>query len=168
MGQLDDIVWKETLKLLKSPSRLKKIYERLGGGIRKKGLENSNVLDKKKSKLLKQLSRLNDLYVMGTIDIDAYKQQHAAKKELLAKIEMSIKAASVEKQTDEELRQLLESFKNFSDTIKEELDEADFETKRRAVEEVVKFVEIKQDEVIINFAVPLRRKKSTLNKRILR
>ena len=51
-------------------------------------------------------------------------------------------------------------------TIKQNLDNADFETKRRSVEEIIKFVEIKDNEIILNYAIPLRRKKGTLRKAV--
>ena len=64
--------------------------------------------------------------------------------------------------SEETMLKMLESFNMFSKTIKNGLKKADFETRRRGVEEIVKFVEIKPKEIIINYAVPLRCKKGTL------
>lgn len=162
MNDLDTVIWEEVHKLLKSSSRLKEIYGRLGNKVVSKSVGNLVTLESKKSTLLKQLSRMNDLYVMGTFEINDYKRQYGNKKELLTKVENLIKMASVNTKSDEELKSILNSFKKFTETIKCGLDNADFDIKRRGVEEIIDFIEIKKSEIIINFAVPLRRKKSTL------
>ena len=162
MKELDLIVWEEIKKLLKNKTRLKDIYNQLGNKVVKKSVGNIESLTTKEIKLKKQIKRINDLYVVGTIEMADYKKLYEDKKEQLNKIETAIKNASEANQSDEELEEILNSFKLFSENIRDGIDNADFEIKRRAVEDTIKYVEIHLDEYIINFALPLRRKKGTL------
>ncbi len=162
MKELDVIIWKEVKKILKNPKRVKDIYKQLGNKVVKKSVGNVDSLKIKEEKLNKQLKRINNLYVMETIEITDYKKLHNDKKEQLDKIEIAIKEANEANQSDEELEEILNSFKLFSENINNGIDNADFEIKRRAVEDIIKHVEINLNEYIINFALPLRRKKGTL------
>ncbi len=162
MKELDTIIWEVLKKILKSPKRLRIIYKELGNDIVKKTTGNVDSLIVKREKLNKEIKRINELYVVGNIEIEDYKKLYEAKKELLNKIKNNIKEANNNYQSEEELKEILNSFKEFSNSIKIGLDDADFEIKRRAVIDVIKSVEINLTEYIINFALPLRRKKGTL------
>ncbi len=167
MKELDDIIWKAIKKILKSPKRLRIIFKELGNDIVKKTTGNIDSLLRKQEKLNKEIKRINELYYLGNIEIEDYKKLYEAKKELLNKIKNNIKEANNNYQSEEELKEILNSFKEFSNSIKIGLDDADFEIKRRAVIDVIKSVEINLTEYIINFALPLRRKKGTLRSRSL-
>ena len=162
MKDLDAIIWKEVTKILKSPKRVKDIYKQLGNKVVKKSVGNVDSLKIKEDKLNKQVKRINNLYVMDNIEIAEYKKLYNDKKEQLNKIARAIKEANETDQSDEELEEILNSFKLFSENINNGIDNADFEIKRRAVEDIIKHVEINLNEYIINFALPLRRKKGTL------
>lgn len=162
---LDLVVWKEVLKLLKSPTRLKEIYKRLEGKSSLKTRSQLKSLEKKQKELSKQLMKINDLYIMAAITKEEHKNKHSEKKEQLKKIEELINKRKKENVSEEAMLEMLESFSMFSKTIKGSLANADFATKRRGTEELIKFVEVKPDEIIINYAVPLKRKRGTLGTR---
>ncbi len=165
MKELDSIIWKELEKILKKPKRVRDIYKQLGNKVVKKTIGNIDSLKIKEEKLKKQLKRINNLYVMDNLEITEYKKLYDDKKEQLNKIEIGIKEADDANQSDEELEEILNSFKLFSENISNGIDNADFKIKRRAVEDMIKHVEINLKEYIINFALPLRRKKGTLKTR---
>lgn len=77
-------------------------------------------------------------------------------------MEKQLKSVNHDKLKENEIEKMLTSFNKFSDTIDKKLDAADFTIKRYAIEEIVKSVEVKKNEIILNYAVPLKRKKGTL------
>ncbi len=159
---LDDQIWKEVFKLLKNKGRLKQIHKQLQQKVSPMVIGSIGTIEKKKEKLMQQLNRINDLYVLGDINKKDHRQKYSARKEELSAIEKQLKSANHDKLKDHEIEKMLTSFNKFCDTIHKKLDGADFTTKRYAVEEIVKSVEVKKNEIILNYAVPLKRKKGTL------
>lgn len=159
---LDEQIWKEVLKLLKNRNRLKQIYSQIKDSISPAATGSIDFLEKKKDKLLQQSDRINELYIQGLLDKNIHKQKHITIKEKLSSVNKQIDSVKSEKIKELEMEEMLYSFNRFTDNIKTKLDNADFTTKRYAVEEIVKSVEVKNSEIILNYAVPLKRKKGTL------
>ena len=159
---LDSVIWDEVFKILKSPSRLKEIYQRLN---RRKCSEDggkSSPMRKKKALLETQLKKINELYIMGAIGKEEHKSKYSDKKEKLSQIEKTILQLRQENISEENMMEMLSTFKFFTKSIQSSLNNADFAAKRRGVEEIVKLVVVGDRDITLNYAVPLRRKKGTL------
>jgi len=159
--ELDDQIWKEVFKLLKNKERLKLIHKQLKQKVSPMVTGSVGSLEKKKKKLIQQINRINELYVQGDIDKKDHKQKYSSRKEELDAVQKQLISVDCETLKENEIENMLTSFNKFAETIQQKLDGADFTTKRYAVEEIVKSIEVKKNEIILNYAVPLRRKKGT-------
>ena len=156
-NELDDKVWLEVKKLVKSPTKLKRIHQRLREKPVLKAIGNRENLKNKEQSVVGKIQRINDLYIDGHID----KEQHA-KKTSKAKVELDSVRGKLKKLEEEnivnnELKTMISSFAKFSETIRSGLDNADFNMKKYIVNYIVKKVEFGPDEVVLHYAVPFKR-----------
>ena len=154
---MDNLIWKEVVQLLSKPSLLKEQHRSLKGKIVPKVTGGYDALRQKEGKLNEQLKRLNSLFIKGMIDENEHGERFRKLNEQLQQTAKQLKADEQENQTDEEMAQLLETFAKFSRTIKSELNEADFSTRREIAEQIVKCVILKKNDVTIEFAAPLKK-----------
>lgn len=161
--ELDKRIWEEVYKLLKSRRRLRQIHQQLRKKASPTATGDGGALSKKREKLSSQANRINDLYILGAIDKKDHQEKHSTIQSKLKVVDRQLSSLKHNTLEEEEIEKMLTSFNKFTDAIKKELESANFATKRHAVEEIVKSVEIKKDEIILNYAVPLKRKKGTLS-----
>ena len=160
-ADLDSVIWDEVFKILKSPSRLKEIHQRLSGRKCPEDDGKCSSMRKKKALLETQLKKINELYIMGALDKEEHKTRYSDKKEALSQIEKRMLQLSQENISEEKMMEMLSTFKSFTKSVESSLKNADFAAKRRGVEEIVKLVVVGEREITLNYAVPLRRKKGT-------
>ena len=155
VSELDDFIWNETVKILKKPANLKKYYRQLSSNIAPRASGNINMLDSKKEKAVKQLSRTNSLFIRGMID----ETEHAAKykdiKDIIHNIQIKINKFKDDNIEEHEIEQMLASFNKFATSVKTQIKNADFSIKRSIVEQLVKNVSLKNKSVTVSFAAPL-------------
>ncbi len=163
LEDIDVVIWDTLKQILKSPKRLQNIYEKLGNKTVKKATGDIYSLKSKEKKLSNQIQRLHEVYIEGEMEMSRYKKLHFDKKEQLNKIKENIEKAKEEARTEEETEVVLNSFKVFVEKINTGIENASFEIRRRAIEDTIDYIEINSDEYIINFSLPLRRKKGTLH-----
>ncbi len=135
--QLDELVWREMKNLLKKPALLKKQYPELREKIHPRAAGSLDVIDKKMNEIETQIKRTNDLFIRGIINKDEhaikYRDLDSRKKQLASQRD-KVSSDHLEHQ---EIEQLMASFTAFAKNIKSRLDNADFETKRGIVEQLV-------------------------------
>ena len=152
---LDRHVWDETAKLIRKPSLLKAQYKQLHAKVSPKVGGGPSALRAKKSKLDDQLTRLNSLYIRGMLSEPDHRERFMAVKDQLATVEKQLQKLQHEELQDQQIAQMLSSFTRFSRSIRDEISQADFDTRRYVVEQTVKCVTIAENDVSVEFAVPL-------------
>jgi site-specific DNA recombinase len=162
INQLDELVWREVVKLVKKPSLLKKFYPKLNGRVIPRAGGSAETLKTKIDELHQRIKRVNNLFIRGVMDEATHKEKYDELKAKLKMLEKQREKLSQEQLQTEEIKDLLRSFSSFADTIKKSLANADFATRRLIVEKMVKCVVISEKVITIEHATPL--KKNSLRK----
>ena len=156
--QLDELVWREVAKLLRKPSLLKKHYPNLREQIYPRAAGGSvDKLDKKIEELEKQISRTNNLFIRGILDQASHEPKHKELKTKLQQLQANREKAAAERMDQEQIDELLRSFRSFATAIRDRLDDADFATRRNIVEQMVKRVIIGKTAITIEHIAPCKR-----------
>lgn len=158
VGQLDELVWREVVKLLKKPAMLKKHYPNLRDKIYPRATGGSpDKIDAKIEALQKQIKRANNLFIRGMLDQTSHDTKYGELKAKLMHLQSQREKASADRMNQEEVNELLRSFTSFAKTIKSRLNTADFATRRNIVEQVVKRVIIGKSVITIEHIAPCER-----------
>lgn len=155
--QIDELVWREVKDMLKKPALLKKQYPELREKIHPRAAGSLEVIDKKLAEIEKQIKRTNDLFIRGILDKDEHAGKHRdldSRKKQLASQRDKVSSEHLEHQ---EIEQLMASFTAFAKAIKTSLDDADFETRRNLVEQLVKRVLVGKKVITIEYIAPLKK-----------
>jgi len=152
---LDDHVWNEVMKTLKKPANLRKHYQKHAGKIVPRATQGKERLEKKAADLNDRLRRLNNLFVEGFIPKPDYVAQHKILTDKLHLVQSQLRKSQADCLGEDELRGMLSSFSRFSETVKRQIKEADFATKRFIVEQLVKRVIVSEKDVTIELSAPL-------------
>ena len=155
---LDDIVWKELKAILSKPSRLKKYYNTMQGEVvpQASGV-NKNVLSERCTAIEQRINRINSLFIRGVISENEHKKQYNDWKGKLNTMQGQLKKLDKQYLSREQISNMLESVKKFSEIIKQELSDSSFETKRKIVELMVKQVIIDEKNVTIEYYIPIKK-----------
>ena len=157
-GQLDELVWREVVKLLKKPSILKKHYPNLREKIYPRAIGGSpDKLDAKIEEIKKRITRTNNLYIRGMLDQTSHDAKYDKLKDELNRLQAQRKKVAAHHMDQEEVNELLRSFTSFAKTIKSRLSTADFATRRNIVEQVIKRVIIGKSVITIEHIAPCER-----------
>ena len=152
--ELDKLVWEELVKMIKKPGNLKqysgKIVPRASNGLA--------ALNKKREKIQTSLTRVNSLFIRGMIDETEHKSRYKVLKDKDHKIGIQIEKNSKDHLKEKEIEQILSSFTSFSKTIKLQLNNIDFLTKRSIIEQLIKSVIIAAKTITIEFAAPVEKR----------
>jgi site-specific DNA recombinase len=158
VGQLDELVWREVVKLMKKPAMLKKHYPNLREKIHPRATKGSpDKLDAKIEEVQKQMKRANNLFIRGMLDQASHDAKYSELKSKLRHLQSQREKAAADRMDEEEVNELLRSFTSFARTIKSRLNTADFATRRNIVEQVVKRVIIGKSVITIEHIAPCER-----------
>ena len=158
ISDLDTIVWKEVKAILSKPSRLKKYYNKMQGEIVPKASgANKDKLLEKHTAMRQKINRLNNLFIRGILPENDHKTQYNELKGKLNTIEMQLEKLNKEHLSKEQISNMLESVKGFTEVVKQEMNDIDFETKRKLVELMVKQVIIDEKNVTIEYYIPIKK-----------
>jgi site-specific DNA recombinase len=156
--QLDELVWREVVKLLKKPSMLKKHYPKLREKIHPRATGGSPAkLDSKIEEVQKQIKRTNNLFIRGILEEASHEAKYSELKSKLGHLQNQREKSAADRMNEEEADALLRSFSTFAKSIKSRLDTADFATRRNIVEQVVKRVIIGKKVITIEHIAPCER-----------
>ncbi len=155
--QLDELVWREVKTMLKKPALLKKQYPQLRDKIHPRAAGSLATLDQKIDETAKQMARLNELFVGGMLSREEHLTRYKAFEQRKAGLVRQRETVAAEHLEDQEARVLLESFTTFARTIRDRLDNADFETRRGIVEQMIKSVSVGKKVITIEYVAPLKK-----------
>ncbi len=159
IADLDELVWKEVVALLKKPATLKKHYPNLRNRISPRSIGGSpEKLDQKIAEVQKQIKRTNNLFIRGILDQTSHDTKYGELNEKFKRLKNQRERAAAEHMGEEEAEELLRSFAAFAKAIKSRLGTADFATRRNIVEQIVKRVIIGSSVITIEHIVPCERK----------
>ncbi len=158
VGQLDELIWREVVKLLKKPAMLKKHYPNLREKIHPRATGGSpDKLDAKIGEVEKQIKRANNLFIRGMLDQASHTAKYSELTDKLRHLQAQREKAAADSMDQKEAAELLRSFTSFAKIIKSRLNTADFATRRNIVEQVVKRVIIGKSVITIEHIAPCER-----------
>jgi site-specific DNA recombinase len=157
VDELDEAVWQECVKLVTKPSALKKRHKVLKGKVTPKAAGGYSGLTAQKEKLSQQRKRATDLYIEGMLAGEDFREKVRVVNDKIHVIDRQLEKLKEDRVEEEDLQQMLQSFAKFSQTIRNEAKDADFETKRAIIEQLIKRVIISENDVTIEYAAPLKR-----------
>lgn len=162
--ELDAIVWKTVKAILDKPSSLKNYYNKMHGEVIPKASGgNIDKLLEKRRTIEQQINRLNKLFISGVLSENDHKKQYNDLKGKLNTIQLQSEKLNKEYLNKEQINEMLESFKGFAETIKNELNDIDFETKRKIVELMIKQVIIDKKKITIEYFIPIKKRNLCLS-----
>ena len=153
--RLDDIVWAQIQEVLKDPRRLEKEYnKRLEAYEKNEDKERDpNGLRKQISKLQQGTDRLIDSYTKCVITKAEFEPRLSNLRAKIKFLEVQLEEAKSHETTQLELCLIINQLEQFSQTVKDNLSETDFMTKRSIIRALVKKIEVYKDEVIVIFRI---------------
>ena len=157
LEQLDDLIWREVAKIVKNPTSLKTFYKHHAGKIVPKVTQGVDKLNDKILQIREQMKRLNSLFIEGVV----IKEEHSARYRVLSD-KNHVLQSQLDKNSDDHFNEteaiaMLNSFSKFSETARSQLKNADFETKRFIVEQLVNRVELSKNDITIELSAPLNK-----------
>ena len=158
VAQLDELVWREVVKLLKKPAMLKKHYPNLKENIHPRATGGSpDKIDSKIEEVDKQIKRANNLFIRGMLDQTSHQTKYTELTDKLNTLKAQRDKAAADGMDQKEAAELLRSFSSFAKTVKDRLNTADFATRRGIVEQLVKRVIIGKSVITIEHIAPCER-----------
>jgi len=151
---VDLAVWTEVRTLLVHPERLIDEYQRRledpGQPARRADLATTAAQIRK---LEQGIGRLIDSYAQGLIAKSEFAPRLARLKERLAMLETQAHDLAAQAAVESDLRLIIGHLDEFAATIRERLDQLDWETQRGIIRTLVKRVEIEQGQVNVVFRI---------------
>jgi len=151
---LEKVVWEEVKKLLNDPYFLEKEYTRRVDELENKSSKNEcEKLNTEKQKIGNCIARLIDSYAEGVIEKSEFEPRVKSYKKRLFNIEQQLFQSLDNKNQQSELQLLIGKIETFSTSVKQKLENVDWQMKRDIFEALIKQVEIEQDNVNVVFRV---------------
>jgi site-specific DNA recombinase len=151
-ARLEETVWVDVCSLLQDKDRLRRELERRLEPPAEEAFDRSH-WDRSITQLKRRMARLIDAYENGWLDKADFEPRIRRTKERLAREEESLAQRDRETASEEELRLLVGNFETFAGHIREGLDQADMETKRKILRLLINRIEVDKDEVRIVYKV---------------
>jgi site-specific DNA recombinase len=150
--RLDQYAWEEVCALLREPVRLSQEYQRR---LRTPdGQQQSlQVLQTQIARRHKSIARLIDSYTEGYLEKQEFEPRIRRLRQRLNDLETQAKQKIYEQAQQAELQQVITRLEEFSAKVKDNLEEADWLTKRDLIRTLVKQVEVGKEDVTIVFRV---------------
>ena len=130
-ARVEEIVWLDVCSLLQDKDRLQRELSRRLQPAAEEALDRSH-WERSISQLKRRMARLIDAYENGWLDKADFEPRMRRVTERLRHEEESLAHRDQETASEEELRLLMGNFEAFADHIRDGLEEADTETRRRS------------------------------------
>jgi site-specific DNA recombinase len=152
--RLDEAVWRKVCGLLAEPERLVEEYQRrLQDPGRDRRGDDLATVEAQLRKLRQGIGRLIDSYTDGLIERGDFEPRVRRFKERAAALEEQAQELANEAAMEGELRLLIGRLEDFAATVRGNLDQADWNTRRAIIRTLVKRVEIDKGQVNVVFRV---------------
>lgn len=151
---VDLAVWSQVRALLAHPERLREEYQRRldDPGQQERGADLATTQAQIR-KLEQGIGRLIDSYAEGLIEKSEFAPRLARLKERLASLHTQATDLAAQAALESDLRLIIGHLDDFASTVRERLDQLDWETQRAIIRLVVKRVEIEQGQVNVVFRI---------------
>ena len=151
---VDLAVWLEVRTLLEHPERLIVEYQRRLEDPGQQTCRQDLVATAAQIRKLQQgIGRLIDSYAEGLIEKSEFAPRLARLKERVAGLETQAKDLAAQAAVESDLRLIIGHLDDFAATVREQLDELDWETQRGIIRTLVKRVEIDHGQVNVVFRI---------------
>jgi DNA invertase Pin-like site-specific DNA recombinase len=151
---VDLAVWSQVRALLEQPERLRQEYQRRlddpGQQERRADLTTTQAQIRK---LEQAIGRLIDSYAEGLLEKDEFAPRLARLKERVAVLETQATDLAAQAALESDLRLIIGQLDDFAATVRERLDQLDWETQRGIIRTLVKRVEIDQEQIHVVFRI---------------
>jgi site-specific DNA recombinase len=152
---IEQVVWSDLCSLMQNPERMRtEMEQRLDRPVQNHAeiqrLEQAIAVQKRR------IARLLDAYENEWLDKAEFEPRVRTAKERLARDEKALQDHRQATTNDEELRLVISQFDTFAAEIKANLENADFDTKRRLLRLLVKRIEVTDESIHIVYKVSLR------------
>ncbi|GHO76871.1 DNA recombinase [Ktedonobacter sp. SOSP1-85] len=151
MDQADAAVWQEVCQLLEDPDRLEQEYRQRLQPQQTPSEQES--LEAQMGKLRRGMARLIDSYADGLIDKQEFEPRVMRMRERLQHFDEQLQRLKEEAEVEEEVRVILGRLETFAAKVKDELQDADFQTRREVIRALVKRIEVDEQQIRVVFRV---------------
>jgi site-specific DNA recombinase len=148
------VVWEEIKKLLKNPQRIFEEYQRRLTELEKSPMDCAYAsIEKQRIKLEKGISLLIDSYAQQYIIKDEFEPRIKIMRQNLKVIQEQQNKLTEQKNLIREVELMVANLENFAGRIDSNLDSLDWNGKRDIIRQVVKRIEISEEEINIVYKV---------------
>jgi site-specific DNA recombinase len=154
-GRIENAVWSDLCALLQEPDRLRREFEeRLHRPVH----ENVELgrLQQAITQQKRRIARLIDAYENEWLDKAEFEPRVRSAKERLTRDEAALKEHQQDFVDEQELRLVIGQFEAFAAQMNSNLDQADFELKRKLLRLLIKRIEVTDQEIRIVYKVSPR------------
>lgn len=156
---LDEVVWKEVVRLLTHPEWVIEQFQRLhatGEGMDDPAETRLVQIEQLKRCYERQIERLVDAYTMDeTITLIELQKRRRPIEQKIERLEQQKRDVQRTAQQQVRTEELCQNIEMFCAAISKGLEEATFEQRRRIVELLIERVIVKESEVLIKYVIPL-------------
>jgi site-specific DNA recombinase len=153
MERLDEVVWDDVSSLLADPARIRAEFERQRSQSPPQESRRLGEIDREVAKVKRGMSRMLDLYQAGDLDKTEFEPRYRRGRQRLVQLEAEA-AALVERNSESEgLEQLLGSFEQYADCVRQGMSSADWALRREVIRTLVKRVEINEGDIHIVYRI---------------
>jgi site-specific DNA recombinase len=148
----EEQVWSDVCDLLRDPDRVKREFERR---LERNRPDETTLASLRKSigDLKRRMARLMDAWEHGWIERSDLEPRLARIQERLSREEDSLKAHERSVTDDATLRLVVGDLSRFTTELSQRLDQIDFETKRKILRQLIKRIEVDQEEIRIVYRI---------------
>jgi site-specific DNA recombinase len=154
-GRIEKAVWSDVCALLREPERLRQEF---AARLNRPAHENAEVarLQQAIAQQKRRIARLIDAYENDWLDKVEFEPRVRSAKDRLAREEATLQEHQRDSMNEDELRLVIGQFSAFAEQMSENLEHADFATKRQLLRLLIKRIEVTDQEVQIVYKVSLR------------
>jgi site-specific DNA recombinase len=154
--RLDQLVWDDLSVLLTEPEQVTQALERAHGGawLPQELQARQESLRRGQASLAQQLDRLTEAYLAGVVLLEEYRRRRSDLERRCQALEEQQKQLMAQVDRREELAGLGRSIEDFCQRVRQGLEQASFEQKRKLVELLIDRVIVTDGEVEIRYVMP--------------
>jgi site-specific DNA recombinase len=150
--RLDDAVWNDVRELLREPKLLREEYERRLQ-LPAEDASRREPLVRQLQQAQRAVSRLIDVYTEGVLDKQEFEPRLAQARQRVERLRGDLEQLAAQDTQREQLRASLACLDEFSEQIRNGLDQADWTTRREIIRTMVERVRIEEDQVRITYRI---------------
>ncbi len=156
---LDEVVWQKITELLENPELIIEQYKRqkdiaLSGGIQKQ----CQKLEQQIQRYDKQIQRLIDAYQTEIITLKELETRKSGLEQKISQLQEQIRNIKAAEKNEIDFKRIFENIEAFCNAVKQGIENASFEDRRKIIELLVEEVIVTNGNVEIAHIIPLEKK----------